>query len=219
MKKISRWTLALFVTAAGCVMLGCPGPEENESGDGTADVSPPEVSDGEPADAAGVDGEPIDVTGVSFTAKTAMIQFVGVHTDPEKPEPRTGTFESFTGVAGFKDGELQSVSVDIDTPSLNTEIADLTKHLKSGDFFNVNEYPTAKFVSTSIEDAGDGKVNITGDLTLLDETKSITFPATVSNDDGLQFDATFTIDRTEFGMDHGLDNIKKEVEMTVKIPK
>jgi len=32
-------------------------------------------------------------------------------------------------------------------------------------------------------------------------------------------DATFKIDRTEFGMDYGTDNIKKDVEMTVKIPK
>ena len=148
-----------------------------------------------------------------------MIQFVGVHTDPDKPDPRTGTFGTFTGTATVDGDALTSVNVDIETASLTTEIDKLTAHLKSADFFNVNEYPTAKFASTSIEDAGDGTVNITGDLTLLGETKSITFPATVSTANGLKLDVAFTIDRTEFGMDYGVENVKKEVEMTVKIPK
>ena len=231
MKRLSRLSFAILLAAATCAMLGCPPASESDSGDG-ADDSSAEATDGETADGEQSEGEAsdgatadadaashTDVTSQDFTADTAMIQFVGVHTDPEKPDPRTGTFEAFTGIAAHKDGKLDSVTVDIETPSLTTEIDKLTTHLKSADFFNVNEYPTAKFASTSIEEAGDGKVNVTGDLTLLGETKSITFPATVSMEDGLKFDATFTIDRTEFGMNYGEENIKKEVEMTVKIPK
>ena len=224
MKKLPHFTFTVLLAVATCAMLGCPPAEGPDAGDGAADVSPPVVSDGAAATdgAAENDGDPappVDVTAQNFTGNTALIQFVGVHTDPEKPDPRTGTFETFTGIVASKNGILESVTVDIDTPSLTTDIEKLTTHLKSADFFNVNEFPTAKFASTSIEDAGDGNVNITGDLTLLGETKSIAFPATVSTSDGLKFDATFTIDRTEFGMDYGQENIKKEVELTVKIPK
>lgn len=220
------WPLLLI----GLLLTGCPPTEEAADSatpavDESAADSSSENADGS-ADTANADAETVDATEpstdgdtVELSADNTLIQFVGVHTDPEKPDPRTGRFEDFTGTATVSDGNLQAVHVDINTESLTTEIEKLTTHLKSGDFFNVNEFPKAEFQSTSIEDAGDGKVNITGDLTLLGKTNSILFPATVSTDDGLAIDATFTIDRTQFGMDYGVENVKKEVEMTVKLPK
>ena len=95
----------------------------------------------------------------------------------------------------------------------------ISPDLKSADFFNVNEHPKATFESTAIEEAGEGQVNITGDFTLLDVTKSITFSATVGTDDGLALKAEFTIDRTDFGMNFGLEMVEKEVKMTVTMPK
>jgi polyisoprenoid-binding protein YceI len=141
---------------------------------------------------------------------------VGTHADPNKPDPRTGTFGDFTGKATIDGGKLTAVQVDIKTESLSTSIEKLTNHLKSADFFDVREHPQATFQSTKIEGEGD-KVNITGDLTLLGVKKSITFPATVSIKEDLSLKAEFTIDRTEFGMDYGLANVKKEVEMTVTV--
>jgi len=167
------------------------------------------------------------VSGQILSGENTLIQFTGFHTDPEKPDPRTGQFQALTGAAGIAGGGLKSISVEIETPSIvvvdeNLDAENktkLTNHLKSADFFSVNEFPTASFQSTSIESVSDGEVNITGDLTLLGTTQSITFPATVSTADGLALDATFKLDRTEFGMDYGTDNIKKDVEMAVKIPK
>ena len=78
---------------------------------------------------------------------------------------------------------------------------DLEGHLKSADFFDVAKFPTAKFAITSSE-VKEGKLQVTGNLTLRDVTKSITIPATITEADG---NATFksdvfSIDRTDFGV-------------------
>jgi polyisoprenoid-binding protein YceI len=152
---------------------------------------------------------------ISLTPENTSIEFIGNHTGDD-PKPRHGSFQQFAGTA-VVDGALKAVTVDIETASLTTEIEDLTKHLKNTDFFDVNQYPQARFESTEIKDNGDGTVEITGDLTLLDSTQSVTFPASVSTESGLTLKAEFEIDRTRWGMDYGLDKIEKQVPMTITI--
>lgn len=79
--------------------------------------------------------------------------------------------------------------------------SNLEGHLSSPDFFDVPKFPTAKFVVTSSE-IKEGKVHVTGNITIKDITKSITIPATVSETDGiLTFKSdVFKIDRTDFGI-------------------
>ena len=89
----------------------------------------------------------------------------------------------------------------------------LEGHLKGEDFFDVAKYPTAKFVITSVTEA-EGKLAVTGNLTVKDVTKSITIPATVSAEGGV---TTFTSDkfmvnRADFNVKYGsksfFDNLK-----------
>lgn len=155
---------------------------------------------------------------IPLTPENTRIQFVGTHAG-DKPDPRTGTFGKFAGTAKVAGGALTTVSVEIETASLSTEIPKLTDHLKSPDFFEVRQHPKATFQSTGIEDAGDGTVKITGDLTLRGITRSISFPATVSTADGLSLKAEFTVDRTDFGMNYGVDKVEKPVAMTVTVGK
>lgn len=77
----------------------------------------------------------------------------------------------------------------------------LEGHLKSGDFFDVEKFPTAKFQVASSELKG-GKAHVTGNLTLKDVTKSVTIPVAITEDDGmLTFKSdVFSIDRTDFGV-------------------
>ena len=74
-------------------------------------------------------------------------------------------------------------------------------HLKSSDFFDVAAYPTAKFVITSVVTT-EGKLAVTGNLTIKKTTKSITIPATISTVEGITTftSETFTVDRTDFGV-------------------
>ena len=75
---------------------------------------------------------------------------------------------------------------------------DLEGHLKSADFFDVAKFPTAKFVVASTEEK-DGKLHLTGNLTVRDVTKSITFPVTITEngEEATLKSDTFSIDRTE----------------------
>ena len=89
----------------------------------------------------------------------------------------------------------------------------LEGHLKSADFFDVEKYPTAKFVISKVEDKGD-KIHVTGNLTLKDVTKSITIPATVSTEGGVTtFESEkFMVNRADFNVKYGsksfFDNLK-----------
>lgn len=178
-------------------------------------ASAPESAPANASPAASGD-TPAPVTqDVVLTPDSTKIQFVGTHVG--EPKPRTGTFAKFQGTAGLEGDSLRSVQVDIETASLTTDIDKLTNHLKSPDFFDVNQFPQAKFVSTAIEPAGDGMVTITGDLTLLETTKSISFPATVSTADGLKLNAEFVIDRTQFGMTYGEGQVVHDVTLTVTV--
>lgn len=98
----------------------------------------------------------------------------------------------------------------------------LVGHLKSDDFFKVATYPTAKIVVKSVENN-----NVTAELTILDVTKQITFPATISvADDKVNVTANFSINRTDWGIVYGSGNffdlakdktIKDEIDFQVNI--
>ncbi|QDU95240.1 YceI family protein [Lignipirellula cremea] len=157
--------------------------------------------------------------GVALTPANTKIEFVGTHIVEVKPDPdaRQGEFKVFTGNASLADGKLTALSVEIDTESIDANNEKLTGHLKSPDFFDVREHPKATFKSTKIESTGEGTYTVTGDLTLLKETKSITFPVTVKSADPLELTGEFIIDRTDFGMNFGLDKVEKPVAMTVTV--
>ena len=81
----------------------------------------------------------------------------------------------------------------------------LEGHLKTGDFFEVDKYPTASLEITEVKavEGQEGAThNITGNLTMKDQTKSVTLPAMVSYKDGVLEAKTpdFKIDRTEWGI-------------------
>ncbi|HZN32480.1 MAG TPA: YceI family protein [Pirellulaceae bacterium] len=165
--------------------------------------------------------EPVPVAGgkATLSPDNTRINFIGTHAAPKKPDPRTGGFAKFKGQAAVDGKALKSVSVDIETESLWTEVGGrLTNHLKSADFLEVREFPTAKFASTKIEPAADGKTKITGNLTLHGKTKEISFPATVAvTDKGLTLASEFTIDRTDWGINYEPGQVVKQVTLKVAI--
>ncbi|MEX0793400.1 MAG: YceI family protein [Pirellulaceae bacterium] len=190
---------------------GC-GATDSENPSDTPPVEAPPAASTESEEMAEVDGK------VGITPDNTRIEFVGTHA-PGKTEPRKGEFNKFMGHVELEDQTLKAIHVDIDTTSLKTEIEKLTNHLKSPDFFDVNEHPQASFTSTAIQADGEGKAQVTGDLTLLGKTESIQFPATYSTEDGLKLSADFMIDRTKFGMDYGQDNVEKEVQIIISVGK
>ena len=103
---------------------------------------------------------------LGFVARHAMITKV------------RGSFTDFTGT-GHVDGANPAASdvvVEMQVGSVDTRNADRDGHLKSGDFFDIEKYPTITFKSTSIEAIDADSIEITGDLTIKDVTKQVTVP-------------------------------------------
>tara|TARA_R110001632_G_scaffold101470_1_gene209118 strand:- start:10166 stop:10798 length:633 start_codon:yes stop_codon:yes gene_type:complete len=101
-------------------------------------------------------------------------------------------------------------NLDIENEKKSTN---LVGHLTSADFFDIATFPTSKFVITSVEGT-DGKLAVTGNLTIKDVTKSITIPATLSEAEGITTfkSDVFNIDRADFNVKYGskkwFDNLK-----------
>ena len=94
--------------------------------------------------------------------------------------------------------------VDLDMPADNKYNAKLIGHLKSEDFFDVAKYPTAKFKITAVSKK-DGKLSISGDLTIKDVTKNITFFASLSIANGISTltSDVFTVNRADYNVRYG----------------
>lgn len=86
-----------------------------------------------------------------------------------------GQFEQFDGTIEFdpdRPAETR-VEVHIDVASINTREEQRDNHLRSADFFDVENYPTMTFRSTDVEVTGEDSARLTGELTIRDETHSV----------------------------------------------
>jgi len=96
--------------------------------------------------------------------------------------------------------DMTSINV-LDIPADNEGNGKLKGHLSSPDFFDVAAFPTSKFVITSVENK-EGKLHVTGNLTLKETTKSITIAAAIATVDNVTTFTSekFNVDRTDFGI-------------------
>lgn len=158
--------------------------------------------------------------------------------------PRWGTISLKSGELTVADNAVTSGDFVIDMPTLKVDPAsvteadkkpaDLEKHLKSADFFNVEKNPTSDFKITSVADlagtpakdavAGSNKT-ISGNLTLQGKTLNVSFPAKVTVADGkAAIEAKFTVNRTDWGIKFGTDEtdpaewmISKDIEIGINV--
>jgi polyisoprenoid-binding protein YceI len=119
-----------------------------------------------------------------------------------------GRFLKFTGAINLDDDTTKSwVEVTIDAASIDTGTDQRDTHLRSADFFDVEHFPELRFRSTRTEDLGEGRLRVTGDLTIRDTTRSIALDAEPTGrgmdpwgNERLGFVAKASIDRKDFGL-------------------
>ncbi len=120
-----------------------------------------------------------------------------------------GRFDKKEGTVKFdRAAKTGSVDITLQTASINTGVAPFENHLRSKDFFNSAEYPTARFVSDRFVFSGDKVTEVVGSLTLLGKTLPVTLKANLFNcydspmlkREVCGGDFETTIDRTQWGM-------------------
>lgn len=155
-----------------------------------------------------------------ITPQNSKVEFVG----SKVTGSHNGSFPDFAGQIDYAGNVEQSrVNITIKTETLTTDTPDLTKHLKTADFFDVAKFPEAKFESTAIKAGGEKGAShtVTGNLTLHGVTKSVTFPATINvAPDVATVDSSFSINRKDFGINYPgqRDNlIRDDVVLTLRI--
>src|SRR5699024_6603904 len=117
-----------------------------------------------------------DLTGTwTLDATHTRLGFVTRHAMITKVR---GSFNDFTGTVTVPAEGIQSATAEItiNASSIDTRNADRDGHLKSNDFFDMENYPQITFTSTSIAPNGDGGVDVTGDLTIKGTTRASTIP-------------------------------------------
>jgi polyisoprenoid-binding protein YceI len=120
-----------------------------------------------------------------------------------------GRFNDFSGTVQLDSKNLAASSVDfhIKVTSIDTNVADRDKHLRSADFFDVAKFPEITFKSESIAAAGKDKYNVTGSLTMHGVTKKVTLPVTLGGqvkdpwgNTRAGFEIETTLDRKDYGI-------------------
>ncbi|WP_405539324.1 YceI family protein [Streptomyces sp. NBC_00075] len=111
----------------------------------------------------------------------------------------------FTRISG--EGEIGTDgaahgTLTIDAASINSKQAKLDTHLRSADFFDVDRHPTFTFAATEVVPDGAGAAKVSGSLTVLGKTRTLSFTAhaTASGADEVTLSGEVVIDRADFGM-------------------
>ena len=134
-------------------------------------------------------------SSISFSVRHLMVSKV------------RGSFEAFSGAIVVAEDGTPSVSAEIAVDSVNTGNEQRDAHVKAADFFDVENHPTATFVSTSVRPDGDDYV-LGGNFTLKGVTKPIDLKLEfngvnpgMGHGEVAGFTATVVLNRKDFGVD------------------
>ena len=135
-------------------------------------------------------------SSVEFRIKHMMISTVRGH---------FGEFEgTIEAAAEYRDSKVHGT---IQAASIDTNETRRDEHLRSADFFDVENHPTIEFESTRVEHKDRGDYRVTGDLTMHGETHPVTLDITVhgvtrdaQGHDRVGLEARGTLNRSDFGL-------------------
>ena len=202
MKCIYSLRSVLLGLAAACLLVAC---DQTPKGDKAT------ITEKQTAEKA---------TGQTFVVDTAAstVRFIGHGVGKNHP----GRFKLSSGTVAVANDHITGGDFVINIKSMNLEEKGemfdkkLHPHLMSGDFFDADNFATARFEITKVEPykpndkdtslVKGANFNVSGNLTLKNATKNVTFPAHIELDNNaLKAKADFVIDRRQWQMNYGND--------------
>jgi polyisoprenoid-binding protein YceI len=136
-------------------------------------------------------------SGINFSIRHMVISKVRGH------------FAKYTGTVNLDTNDLTRsvVEATIDASSIDTGTPQRDEHLRSADFFDVQQFPELRFKSTRIEKVEEDRYRVLGDLTIRNVTRPITLDVEYGGqardpwgNDRVGFVAKATLDRKDFGL-------------------
>jgi polyisoprenoid-binding protein YceI len=134
-------------------------------------------------------------------------------------------FGKADGTLVYDADEVSASSVDVTLPlsGLNSFVDKFDTHLRSADFFEADKYPDATFKSTRVEAAGEGKLKVTGELTIKGITRPVVLDVSLNQAgehpmakrQAIGFDATARVLRSDFGLGKFAPAVSDEVELRI----
>ncbi|MEQ9373972.1 MAG: YceI family protein [Imperialibacter sp.] len=150
------------------------------------------------------------------TAITFSIKNFGINVE--------GAMNEIAGQITFDPTNLTKSIFDVtlQTSSLNTGIDLRDSHLKKEEYFDVENYPSIRFISSTIVKLSDSGYRVTGLLKIKETEKEVIFPFTVQkstkNDDTvIVFSGSFAINRRDFGVGGRSFSMADEVQIDLKV--
>ena len=136
-----------------------------------------------------------------------------------------GHFNDVKGVVNYdvKAPSKTNMNFTIATDSIDTNWDARDEHLRKAEFFNVAKYPTMSFKSTNVKFINPQQAKVTGDFTMLGQTKPLTLDVTLNKianspltkEPVIGFRATGNIDRAAYGMTAFADGITTNVPIQI----
>ena len=213
-------TIVLILVTSAVFLSACEDPSANK----------PKAQTAEPSNAVSVNNSPSTLTAAAVslpvTPDNSKIEFTG----SKVTGSHDGGFTQFSGSIDLINDkpENSKVNVEIQTASIYANVDQLTNHLKTPDFFDVEKFPKATFGSTKIvkdTSGGADAYTVTGDFDLHGVKKSITFPATIQvSPDAVAVKSEFSINRKDFGIMYAgkADDLVRDgvvIRLDIKAPK
>ncbi len=137
-----------------------------------------------------------------------------------------GRFNDLSGELNLESNDLtkSTLSITVKADSVDTNSEKRDKHLRGADFFNVKEHPSITFQSTAAKKVEGNTYELTGDLTMLGVTKSVTATCEYYGEGKgprgnkiVGAEATLKVKRSDFGMKFGLPNIGDEITLIISV--
>jgi polyisoprenoid-binding protein YceI len=159
-----------------------------------------------------------EVITYKVEAGKSRVDWVG----SKKNDFHTGFFNVKSGSVQVNGGKVTGGEFVIDLANLKVTDAagaKLEGHLKAADFFEVAKYGEATYKITNVVYNDETNATITGELNLKGASLPVSFKAAIRSADekGLFAEAFFAMDRTLFGINYGVGNIAKDVQVAVHL--